>query len=154
MPYALFYSEKGLVKMRLIAKIYEIYDKYYVTVNRLFKHAYPLSLTIKKLRHLKNHAAKCLNITIFYVTSPIFCRSRAYNLRAGQPMSLKFINNGAKINSQAIKLYKKSGFLYSWLDIIAVKAAKNKQMFISDMPLFKVNYVWHSTVYLWYIQRF
>lgn len=27
-PYALFYSEKGLVKMRLIAKIYEIYDKY------------------------------------------------------------------------------------------------------------------------------
>lgn len=24
----LFYSEKGLVKMRLIAKIYEIYDKY------------------------------------------------------------------------------------------------------------------------------
>lgn len=26
--YALFYSEKGLVKMRLIAKIYEIYDKY------------------------------------------------------------------------------------------------------------------------------
>ena len=32
-PYALFYSEKGLVKMRLIAKIYEIYDKYYATVN-------------------------------------------------------------------------------------------------------------------------
>ena len=31
MPY--FYSEKGLVKMRLIAKIYEIYDKYYATVN-------------------------------------------------------------------------------------------------------------------------
>ena len=29
--------------MRLIAKIYEIYDKYYATVNRLFKHAYPLS---------------------------------------------------------------------------------------------------------------
>lgn len=27
-------------------------------------------------------------------------------------------------------------------------------MFISDMFLFKVNYVWHSTVYLWYIQRF
>lgn len=42
-PYVLFYSEKGLVKMRLIAKIYEIYDKYYATVNRLFKRAYPLS---------------------------------------------------------------------------------------------------------------
>ena len=27
-------------------------------------------------------------------------------------------------------------------------------MFISDMSLFKVNYVWYSTVYLWYIQRF
>lgn len=27
-----------------------------------------------------------------------------------QPMSLKFINNGAKINSQAIKLYKKAVF--------------------------------------------
>lgn len=69
-------------------------------------------------------------------------------------MSLKFINNGAKINSQAIKLYKKSGFLYSWLDIMAVKAAKNKQMFTNDMTLFKINYAWHSTVYLWYIQRF
>ena len=69
-------------------------------------------------------------------------------------MSLKFINNGAKINSQAIKLYKKAVFFTLGLDIKAVKAEKNKQMFISGMPLFKVNYVWHSTVYLWYIQCF
>lgn len=56
-------------------------------------------------------------------------------------MSLKFINNGAKINSQAIKLYKKAVFFTLGLDIKAVKAEKNKQMFISGMSLFKFNYV-------------
>lgn len=69
-------------------------------------------------------------------------------------MSLKFINNGAKINSQAIKLYKKAVFFTLGWILLAVKAAKNKQMFTNDMTLFKINYAWHSTVYLWYIQRF
>ena len=69
-------------------------------------------------------------------------------------LSASLSNLYLKINSQAIKLYKKAVFFTLGLDIKAVKATKNKQMFTSNMSLFKVNYVWHSTVYLWYIQRF